>query len=625
MRFEEINEDRLFRAVHDAERIINGNKSLAKVAKDKLSGKYDLSKNKIAWREFIKKHLDLMETFKYTSAMDLEGNLIDTEVDKILDRIFDNITTGKSEIFTRSQVANDREAVQKKSRMFFKWKDLRSLYEYNNQYGKGNLFHMFMSDAKATSNKVGLAKMWGDNPYSMYNDLRRAQEQSSQPKGALWWRNTDLYFKQVTGEDKGSIAPTTTNFLSNMKTITTMARLPFIAIDSISDIGYVSAFAQRMGINYSRAYLNQISHIFDKFPTEERMHIAKLMKTQVDSHLGYMGRWGDQNNTSALINKISTKYFKTIGLDAFDRGNKIGIMHLMAKHLAENSNRSFDRLSHDVQKWVSKFLDKNEWDLLRVKTKNGLFTTENADTLSNDEIRSHYESSDKLTPMGEMKDDLNRKIYSMFSVAAENAVLSPSEFEHVFMMQGVRPGTGLGNLLSIVSHFKMYTLSYIDRVLVQGFKDADTASQKLMWGMSMMIGTLPLSVLSTYLHNLLNNQTTNFLEAWETQSVPEREKMLMQLLAPSLSIFSGFLDPSNQNSNLIWSLFSSPSTRLISNALAAPLALLEGNIGKAAKDLRNALNYIVPINTTPVVTPIIRSITGEEARLEPGQHPLFGK
>jgi hypothetical protein len=621
MKFDEINEDRLFRAIHDQEKIINAGKSLRKIATERVTKKYDLAGHKTQWRNFIKKFLDMDGTFSRTKAVDLDGNLDMREADKILDRIFDNITTGKSTIFTRSVVANDREAVAKKSRMFFKWQGLRAQYEYNKTYGRGNLFNMLMMDTKATANKVGVAKLWGDNPYTMYNDLRKVQEEVK-PQGQFWWRNTDLYFKSVMGLDKASQAPTLTNFMSNLRTLSTMARLPFIAIDSISDVGYIASFAQRMGINYSRAWLNQMAHIFDFFPTEERQRIAKLFKIQVDSHLGYMGRWTENNNASDFLNKISTKYFKRNGLEAFDRGNKVGMMHLMAKHLYENSDKKFSDLNPALQKWVGKFLDENEWNLLRKKNQNGLFTTENVDNLTDQQIKSHYESGDKLLPLSEVRDDLYRKVHSMFTVASENAVLSPSEFEKVWLLQGQAPGTIPGEMLRLFTHFKMYTMAYIDRVLLRGYKEADTASQKLMWATSMLMGTIPLSVMSTFFHNLSQGLS---MPNYNQMNVPEREKYLLGILAPSLAIFSGMLDPRNQNSSMIWSLLGSPSTSLIGNAMAAPLALAEGDPKRAGKKLADAAGYIFPIQTTPLISPIIRQAMGDEAHLDPGQTHYFGR
>ena len=621
MRFAEINEDRLFRAIHDQQKIINAAKSLRQVAMERVSKKYDLKGHKNAWRNFIKQYLDMEGTFSKTDAVDLEGNLNMAEADKIIDRIFDNITTGKSTIFTKSVVANDREAVARKSRMFFKWKGMKAQYEYNKTYGKGSLFGMFMSDAQATANKIGVAKMWGDNPYSMYNDLRKVQEEIN-PKGQFWWRNTDNYFKAVMGLDKASQSPTLTNFLANLRTIATMARLPFITIDSISDVGYIASFAQRMGINYSRAWLNQMSHLMDSFPNEERKRIAKLFKTQTDSHLGYMGRWSEINNATDLLSKISTRYFKVNMLEGFDRGNKVGMMHLMAQHLAENSSKGFDALQPELQRWVSKFLDQNEWDLLRKKNQKGLFTTENVDALTDSEIRSHYGTTEKDIPLSEVRDDLYRKVHSMFTVSSENSVLSPTEFERAWLLQGQSPGTIPGELLRLFTHFKMYTMAYIDRVLVRGFQEADGASQKIMWATSMLIGTIPLSVMSMFFHNMSQGLT---MPDYDRMNVPEREKYLLQILAPSLAIFSGMLDPRNQNGSMIWSLLGSPSTSLIGHAMSAPLALAEGDPKRAAKRLASAANYIFPIQTMPGISPLIRQAMGDEAHLEPGQQHIFGR
>jgi hypothetical protein len=622
MRFDEINEDRLFRAVHDQQKIINANKSLRKIAVERVTKKYSLEGNKERWVNFAKKYLDLEKTFSKTKAKDLDGNLNMPEVDNIMRRIFDNITTGRSQIFTRSVVANDREAIAKKSRMFFKWKDLRSQLEYNREYGKGNLFGMLMSDAQATANKIGVAKMWGDNPYSMYNDLRKVQDDVKPGLGSTWWRNTDNYFKAVMGLDKASVSPTVTNFMANLRTIATMARLPFITVDSISDIGYIASFAQRMGIDYSRAYMNQMSHIFDKFPNEERIRIAKLFKTQVDSHLGYLGRWSEINNANDLLSKISTKFFKANMLEGFDRGNKVGMMHLMAQHLFENSKTKYADLKPELQRWVGKFMDEKEWDLLRGKNQNKLFTTENVDNLSNDEIKSHWEGGAKDLPLSEVRDDLYRKVHSMFVVASENSVLSPTEFERAFLLQGQSPGTAPGEMLRLFTHFKMYTLAYVDRVLIQGWKEADSVSQKLKWATSMLMGTIPLSVMSIYFHNLAQGLTMPKLSE---MNVPEREKYLLSILAPSLAIFSGMLDARNQNSSMIWSLLGSPSTSLIGNAMAAPFALATGDPKRAGKSLMKAANYIFPIQTTPIISPMIRQAMGDEAHLEPGQSHIFGR
>lgn len=618
MRQDEMRNDRNLRYIHNSEKMLRGGQSWINAVKSEA--KYDMSHSKPLWKEAIKKHFNMEGTFENTDALNLDGTIDWAKADKMLDNIFDNITTGKSEIFTRSSVTNDREAVARKSRMFFKPKSMRDFVEYNKLYGQGDLYSAWISDIQASGNKIGMAELWGDSPYNMYIDLK-TESQKIKTKDEGWWDHTDNYFNTVLNLDKSAKSPSLANFGANLRTLTSMARLTKVALQSISDIGYTAAFAQRIGVGYWRAWVNQIGHIFDTFPTEERIRIAKLNKLSVDSHLGYIGRWVDSNNSSQVLSKISTHYFRKIGLEALDRGNKVGTMHMMSKHLFENSTKSLEQLDPSLKKWVEKFMDGKEWDLLRTKSKDQLFTVENAEAITDAEFRAHFETTDKKVPLYQMRNNFIRKVDAMFQVSAENAVLSPTEFERAWLFQGARPGTVKGELLRTLTQFKAYTLAYMDRVLVQGWKDADTAQQKLAWATSMMMGTIPLSVLSVYLNNISNGVS---MPDWSQMNVPDREKFLVELIAPSLAIFNGMLDPMNQNSNMFLNFIASPSTRLISESLATAGALVTGDPKRSLKHLKKVANYMLPIQSIPFASPFIREAFGDEAHLQPGQKILYG-
>jgi len=621
MKFSEINEDRAFRAIHDQSKVMTAGESLAKIAGDKTNKKHSMADNMGKWRDYIKTKLDLVETFSKTKAMQLDGALDDAEVDRILERIYDNITTGKSDIFTRSIVSNDAEATANRSRMFFKWKGLKDQYDYNKVFGRGNLFSMWMRDASASANKIGLTKQFGTNPESMYNDLRKIQ-QDSNPKGALWWRNTDNYYKAASQQDKLSIAPKLTNFIANTKMVVSMARLATLGLDSISDIGYQASFAQRMGIDYYKAYTNGISHIFDTMDTPNRIRIAKLMRTQVDNHLGYIGRWADENNVSSLVNKVSTQFFKANLLERFDRGAKKGNMALMGEELANNSGKKLSELNPYMNQYVSKFLDEHEWDLLRKKNKQGMFTTDNVDALTDSEIKDFHAKTGNGKPLSWTRDDLYRKVHAMYTINAENTVLTPTNFERAWLGQGLQKGSTPEALLSLMTQFKYYPIAYIDRVLVGGWKDADTKSRKLLWASSMLAGTIPLSMLSMYLKNVVMNKT---MPHWSEMNVPEREQHLISMIAPSLGIFSNFVSNKGGTPGMeALKLLGSPSTTMIGYGLSSVKDVAHGDIKAAAKKMGHALTYVAPINTIPVISPLIEHAMGTKAYMEPGQRKLFG-
>lgn len=618
----QINGDRMFRQIHDQGRMISGRQSLIDSAKNLFRKKYDIKQSRKKWVEFIKKYLDIEKTFSETNAIDKDGIVNESEIDKILEDIFDNISTGKSSIFTRSTVVNDAESIKKRSRMFFVFKNMESFIEYNKAYGRQTLFEALMADIQHSGSQIGLAEKMGGNPFDMYNDLAKIQLKYA-TRDPFWFRNTENYFKVVRGMDKSISSPSFANFFGNMRTLTSMARLPKVVLQSLSDIAYISSFSQRMGLNYFKSYLYHIKNIFDLYPNEERKYIANLMKLSVDSHLGFMGRWVDTNNTSEFMNKISTRYFKFIGLNAFDKGNKIGIMHLMSKHLFNNSSKTYEKLSPSLKKWVDKFLEPEEWELLRKKNNGSLFTTENVENVSEEELKKLHIVTNQKIPLYQYKNDLFTKVFSMFDVASENAVLSPGEFERAWLFQGEPPDTIKGVLLRTVSQFKMYSVSYIDRVLVNGLKDSDTKQQKLAWATSMLVGTLPLSILSIALDNWSNGLS---MPDWDLMNLPERERFFVNLTAPSLSVFMGLLDPRNQNSNMALSLISSPTIRLISYAMAAAMGGVFGaDLGKAEKYSGQAAKYLLPIDNVPFISPFIRQAMGDEAYLQPGQEHLFGQ
>lgn len=631
MRPEDMHPDRLFQTVHDPMRLVAGGKSFIKYAKDVVSKKFDFQLARERWKNYIKGRLDMVKTFGKTTAADLKtGDLDMGKVDKILDTIYDNITTGKNEIFTRSVVANDREAVERRSHMFFIFKDLRSQMDYNREYGKGSLLDVIRSDIRATANKTGIARLWGDSPIKMFNDLKHVQldtwttdNRKDMPKStALWFMHTDNYLKVRMGLDSTAVSPTGAAFTANLNSLVSMVRLPLLFFQSVSDVGYHASWDQRLGLGYWRPYLNRLTHLFNLFPSEERKRLASMFKLAVDSHLGYMGRWTEANSTNAMLSKASSYYFKGILMHGFDSASKISTLHMMSKAFYQMSGKSWEALNPATRQFFSKFIDKSEWDLLRKKNQGGLFTTDNVNALSESELRAHVDATGKNVPLYEARNDLYRKVYSMFLTGAENTVLSPSDFEKVFLHWGTRPGSPTGMIMRLLALFKSYPLAWIDRVMIQGFKDSTGVMQRINWALSMAMGTVPLSLAGMYLYNVANGLS---MPDWDKMKFHDKEEFLINLMAPSVAIFSGILDPSQQNSSFIFNtFFNSPSVRFLNNSLASVMALASGDTKGAAHKLRSASYYMAPLNTTPFLSPYIREIMGDHAKLQPGQHVLYG-
>ena len=481
LRLHEVNTDRFIRAVHDQRLVMQGGRSIPKRLTIQAAEK--------RWISFIKSHLNLEKTFTKSKAMDGEGNIINAEVDKILQKIYDNITTGKSEIFTRSTVVNDREAVKRKAHLFFYWKDHESFLNYSREYGQGNLFKAINGDLNSSGNRIGTAELMGDNPASVYLDLKKIQKKKS-PKSENWNTKTDLIYQEVMQQNKAVVSPTIAAFGSNIRSLSAAARLSTIVLQSLPDSTYIASFAQRWGNQYFKSFALTISHTFDSFADDERKFIAKQFKLLADSHLGYIARFADLTNGTELIQKVTTGFFRANLLEAFDKGNRHSLMHLISKGLYNQRNKSWNQLLTETRWQLQKYdLNEKEWDLLRSKNQQGLFTTANVDAVTDEELKALYGNT---KPRYEMRNDLYRKVYTIFSVASDNAVLAPDSFMKAFMYQGTRPGTAWGEVLRMVMQFKGFSLTYADKVLWQGFQDALHTQMRLRWGLAMFAATLPL-------------------------------------------------------------------------------------------------------------------------------------
>jgi hypothetical protein len=132
MNITELNADRYFKAVHNPSKLINAGQSMVSMA---LSlGKAPKNAMEL-WREEFKTYLDMDKTFKKLRAFNEDGSINNAEVDRIMNQTYDNIVNDRSAEFTRSVVANDREALKKRQRMTYVFKSGRAFAEYNKKFG----------------------------------------------------------------------------------------------------------------------------------------------------------------------------------------------------------------------------------------------------------------------------------------------------------------------------------------------------------------------------------------------------------------------------------------------------------------------------------------------------------
>jgi hypothetical protein len=625
-----LNPDHQINVTHDHSKILSAGRSLQKAAM--RVGKYTNDEAKAIWTKFIKSKLDLEKTFAKTDAVipGGRGGLDHDKIQQILDRTFDNIINDRSNIFTRSSVMNDSEALKRRSRMFFQWKDTESWMHYNEKYGKGDYYSAVMSHTHTSGNRIGAARIFGDDAVKMYGNLRKAQEEVEH-KSTSWYRDSELVLKQVMGIDKTAVSPGLANFMSNVRTLAGMARLVKVAALSIPDAANAASFASRWGYDYFSAWREHIGHIFNLFPNEERKYIAGQFESMFNHHMGYVGKYIDAHNVSNVVQKGATKFYKTVGINALDKGNKVSSMVVMARHLAGMSGKTLEELPEKLKFQLDKFnMTSQEWDLLRKKNQKGLFTLDNVDSLTNDDIKKLYNDSNKHLPLYDVKNALHRKVYAMFDVASENAVTTPGAYMQAMMMQGTRPGGIGGEAMRMIMQFKGFAFQFINRTLVQGFQDAHATQSKIAWATSLILGTLPLSIASEMFNNILDGKSTPI--PFKDTNFADGIRQSIDLIQPNIGLFYSILDPRHENQDMITNLMGSPSSKLLSDVFSTIAATGMGaatldkkQLKVAMRNAQKAATSIIPSSKIPIISPFTRQMMGQKSFLQPGQKQLYGK
>ena len=623
-----INKRRQIHATHDRRKIINPGKNPFKIINSK--NKYNTEESRNLWMSEIKQHLDLKETYKKIGAIGKDGTLDMEKIDKHLSRTFDNITNGHSEIFTKSSVMNDLNAIKQRQRMFFVWKDTESWLRYNKKYGTGDYYSAVDAHIRASANKIGAAEMFGDNPRSMFMNLMDKQKEVTPDLSRFKVRTIETNFKHITGIDHAAVDPNLAAFGSNIRTLTGMARLGNIGVLSMGDVTKGASHLSKFGFGFWSPLMNNIKNIFNNpaFNNDERKYIAKVFKLNVDSHLGYMGKFVDATTIGDATSKFTNAFYRANLMHGLDKGNKISVMHMMAKGLGDNSSKSHSLLHDSLKKQLSKYgITPKEWDVLRKKNTDNLFTTDNVDSLTNEEIESFREPGDKSS-LAELKNKLYRKVYTLFDVASTNAIGAPDTYMKAFLLGDTRSGTKAGELLRALMQFKAFPLQHIDRMYINNLKDTDGVSAKSAYLMNMFIASFGLNLLSKFLDYRMMGKSMPDINR---MSAPEKAKFVMESMDSNIGLlYKGFSNSYPGKFKAMY-LMSSPSTDFVGNIIDAMYNSGMGLTGdkkswkRAATSAKKAAQGITPTGTIPILSPYMNQVMGDKSYLQPGQKQLFGK
>lgn len=613
---DEVRLDRGIGNIHNRERLINAGQSISRrlLSKEKV----DVNTPATMWVDTIKVEGNLEETAKNVNALNLDGSVNSEKLEKVLYEIYDNIITNKSDLSTKSTVANDRDALDRLRKQTIVFKNWESFNRYNKLYGAGTLAQALQADIERSAKRIGIAEIFGDSPRTMLADLKKVQfeKYGRQPVREM---EVDGLFNNLTGSISGISSPTLEALSRVSLTASSITSVGWKLVTlGLTDISQVASYSERMGYGYWGSFVKAIAAQLQLMPSAERRMIAKQLHLNVESQIKYVGAYADAITGQDIFSKFSNGFYKWTGINFWDRSLKNSVAEGVMRNLGRDSKNVWADLNEQTKYFLEKFnINESEWEVIRNKTKKNLFTLDNVNELTNSELRTMWEGGDKSIPWSQYRSSVERKFVGLFDTAKESAVLDPGAYERMMTTGNMAAGTPGGFVTRMVMQFKSYPIAYIRRIWVGGMSDMQGAPAKLKYALSMTAGSFALGYLSKVLLNFSSGKSTQNFEDFTLNDWAE-------LLAPGVGTFMRILDAKNQNGKLLMNLLFTPSARLIGDALSVPLGLATGNIKGAKNNAKDFAKRATPIGTVPFLEPYFDQMLGKKPYLAPGQKQIYG-
>lgn len=557
-------------------------------------------------------------------------------IQKAFEGMFDHIIQGHNYIKQNPEMLLDLNDIRKKQTTFFIPKDDIAYSEVVNKYGSGDgsLYTQMMNDMENTAKAVGMARVLGFNPNYSFSKLLTAD-------GAQGiFRDATNIYKELNGYAGSPARPLTAQIWANIMSYDGLMGQVGLTVTSINDTNMGIEVIRNLTKNpYIKIFLGKLQATLSVWKSQalgtEFDPVLKKMFMNMRNSLildhGALGRQIEVNNVGNLTRKMSHYFYKFIGMEGKDAANRASAMGYVSGHFGGLKDTAYNDLDEVSLNHLKSFgISEPEWELLRKNTdpiqiKGEEFHYLGADSIDKipdsdmadlakqvgeqryaeagySGLTSDQEEFQKtnLTPdVSAMRSQLGTKVYAMLEHAADETVLFPTALERAIAHQGQKAGSLAGDALRAVFQFKAFMISYINRVLINGFKQ-DSSKWKYRFLLANFLYTVPLTYIGNVLYNAANGYPLKAdplkwgLDDW------------FENLVPGIAMITKALDPREQDSNLALSLIQSPTTKLISDMLslgASTVNLPRPSVKNAGKKVKShaakVVSDLTPLKSLP--------------------------
>ena len=478
----------------------------------------EFDKNFQAWKDFAMSKLDYDRTF---------ANVDEKDIPEFMRFVYNSLvyndnakSNGVEFAYGAKPIKNAAKSAEMKRVLHFKNAD--DWFDYNEQFGVGNLNESFFSGLTTAGRNIGIIDVLGTRPTANFESVRNAIQRRLIKEGKDPSKvEAEQYIKFMKVVD-GSIYSVKDFALAKYSAITraiqSMAKLGGAVISAAADIAQYGGEMSYQGKSFLGGMYEAMSSLGRLKNTKDKQDIAQGLGFITDNSVYELaGKFVVGDNLSKGWTNAQRTFFKYNLLSWWTNTLKEGSMLGMANYFAKQKGLQFDELNSSLQTLFKQYnIDSTQWNVIRSvameKAEDGteFINIAKLDQITDSQARliSGYDNLSQRE-IGIVKDKFKMSVSGMLLDRSIYAVIEPDARVKGVMLQGTMAGTGMGEAIRFIGQFKAFPMSIIQKTISRelSFVKAGNTSRAVSGLASIFVASSLLGYVSMTAKDLLKGRT----------------------------------------------------------------------------------------------------------------------
>lgn len=420
------------------------------------------------------------QAFDMPQMMALSGA---TDPDKVLRGLWTNLASGNHLKAAPDDVASGfkgpanlaKKLSQSRSVIF---KSADDWFDYNEQFGSGNLRESVLSALERSAQSTGIMQMLGTNPAAMVNTIRddltltakdagdvEAVAQLGEARG-----KHDRYLSAVDGSMNIAGNAMWARRSANVRAWQTLSKLGGMLLSQLNDVAVYGSGARYQGRGFFSGMGEAVAGLGRDLSAPERRELAASLGVVLDNMAGELGRVGSFAEAGSM-SKVMSTFMKWNGSQWWTSRMRTSAAFGMSHHMALQAGKTFAEIGDEYQRVLSLYgIGEAEWNVIRQTAEKNVdgkayIVPEGLQTVDEKALREYAGAGATDAEIARARTVIEDKLRTYYVDQTQTLALEPDQKTRAILLQGTRPGTWTGEFMRFAMQFKSFTGAYTQRIL----------------------------------------------------------------------------------------------------------------------------------------------------------------